>query len=351
VEATNEPRVDIRFNTVTDERGQFAFERVPPGACHVRPDLHFSVESPLKSSRSAPLDLVPGEHATVALGGGGVEVTGQLVLDTPRDDFDFHFSLSYLLAQRPGIETPESLADKGFDWQGGWTDAWRNSQEGGAYLNTLHQWFVKPDPDGKFRISGVEPGDYQFAVALYGSTKGCLVHPIAKRVVPVTVSPGEPALKLGRITIPTQDVPQVGDVAANFEFTSPDGNSTDLAAMRGKYVLVDFWATWCGPCVTKLAEVEAIRKEFGTDNRLIVVGANLDADKERAGEFLKKRPLPWHHALLGDWSSTEVPQRYGVVSVPAYVLIDPDGKIAAMEYLADNIKAKLQTALADKPDR
>jgi thiol-disulfide isomerase/thioredoxin len=121
-------------------------------------------------------------------------------------------------------------------------------------------------------------------------------------------------------------------MASNFEFTSPDGEVTDLAAQRGKYVLVDFWATWCGPCLAKLPEVEALRQEFEAEKGLVVVGANLDSDPTTAREFLETNPLQWNHALLGDWSSTEVPKRYGISSVPAYVLIDPDGRIAVLDY-------------------
>jgi thiol-disulfide isomerase/thioredoxin len=303
--------------------------------------LHFSRESPLKSSRSVPLELAPGSETVIEPGGGGIEVTGRLVVDPPREPFDYHFSLTYLVAKRAGIDPPESLAEKGFDWRRGWSDSWFQSQEGGAYLNTLHNWFVKPDPDGRFRISGVPPGEYELAVNLYGTTEGCLVHPVAQRVVPIEVASGQSAIDLGTVVIPTQDVPQVGDVATNFEFTAPDGKSTDLAAQRGKYVLVDFWATWCGPCIAKLPEVEALREEHSSANQLVVIGANLDSEPETAREFLKKNALNWHHALLGDWSSTDVPKRYGISSVPAYVLVDPEGRISAMEYSLDKIRERL----------
>ena len=124
------------------------------------------------------LTWIRDNHRT---GRGRAEITGRFVVDPPRDPFDYHFSLTYLVAKRPGINPPASLAKKGFDWRKGWSDSWFKSQEGGVYLNTLHHWFVEPDPDGKFRISGVPPGEYLLAVNLYGTTEGCLVHPGAAR--------------------------------------------------------------------------------------------------------------------------------------------------------------------------
>jgi thiol-disulfide isomerase/thioredoxin len=303
--------------------------------------LHWSVKSPLTSSRSVPLRPAPGEKIHVDLGEGGIEVTGQLAAENQLPNFDYHFALNYLVARRPGIEPPDFLAGKGFDRQHGWNDSWLHSSEGGAYFNTLHHWFVKPEPDGRFRISGVEPGAYDFAVNLYGTTEGCLVHPIAMGVIHFTVTPGRTQLDLGKVSIPSIKLPKVGDLAADFEITAPDGSKSRLAALRGKYVLIDFWATWCGPCVAKLDEVERLRKELGPD-RLVVVGANLDSDATRARDFLKSKPLPWQHALLGDWSSTDVPRRYAISNVPAYVLIDPAGRILTNEYWLETIETQLK---------
>ena len=109
-------------------------------------------------------------------------------------------------------------------------------------------------------------------------------------------------------------------------------------------MLIDFWATWCGPCVAKFPEVESLRNEYRKEKGLIVVGANLDAEPNDARKFLKQNPLDWHHAFLGEWSSTGVPKRYGVSTVPAYVLIDPKGRIAAIEYTTEKIRERLNDA-------
>lgn len=343
----DEPRIDLRFYTTTEDDGSFVFERVPPIPCRVCGFLHFARDSALTSSQSVPLSPGPGEQANIVLGGDGVNVIGQLVVEDAPPGFDYHYSINYLFARRPGIEPPASLAGKRFDWHAGWSDSWKNSQEGRAYLKTLHHWFVKPSPKGRIAISGVTPGDYELAVNLYGSTEGCLVHPVATRRIEFSVKPGDSEVDLGRLAIPSWPVPKVGDPASAFAFTTAAGTHSSLGAMRGQYVLLDFWATWCGPCVAKLDEIEQLRRMHTGGKPLNIVGVNLDADTQRAREFLKKRDLPWHHALLGDWSNTDVPRRYAVSSIPAYVLIDPDGRIAAQEYSLEAI-ALVVKSLSDK---
>jgi thiol-disulfide isomerase/thioredoxin len=339
------PRGHFGLYATTAEDGTFAFDRVPPVPSKVEGDIHWSVKGPLSSSRSVPITPAPAEQIAVTLGDGGTEVTGQLALDPPAAaDFDYHFGLNYLVARRPGIAPPAAVAGKGFDWRQGWSDSWTSSLEGGVYLQTLHHYFVKPDPKGRFRISGVEPGDYDLAFRLYGSTEGCLVHPVGLAVVHVTVKDGQAALDLGTIKVPALPGLKVGDAAPAFEFTDLDGHKQKLADARDKYVLVDFWATWCGPCVANIPEVENLRRKYAERLGLIVLGANLDQDSQRAKEFLRDRKLPWQHALLGDWSSTDVPKRFAVSSVPTYVLIGPDGHVIAHESSSDAIAAILDKA-------
>ena len=264
-----------------------------------------------------------------------------MLVENRPQDFDYHFSISYLVAKRPGIDPPAPIAAAGFDWRKGWTDAWRDSPEGSTYLKTLHTWFVKPTPDGRFRISGVEPGEYELAVNLYGTTEGCLVHPLATLVIPLTVKSNDTSLDLGSLSIPSLTLPKVGDVAPDFEFTTLDGSGGRLSGLRGRYVLLDFWATWCGACVAKLGEVERLRRQFSAEKKLEVVGLNLDADRSRVESFLQSTKIPWVHVPLGDWATTSIPRQFAISGIPAYVLIDPSGRIAA----AVNSLEKIEEAL------
>jgi hypothetical protein len=89
---------------------------------------------------------------------------------------------------------------------------------------------------------------------------------------------------------------------------------------------------------------ESLREKYADRLDLVVIGANLDQDTRRAAEFLREKKLPWRHALLGDWSSTDVPARFAISSVPTYVLIGPDGHVLAHDVSLDAISALLETA-------
>ena len=332
------PNFSTYFATSTDSQGRFTFERLPPMACCVRAELHFARDSSLTSSQSIPLDLKPGQTVDVQLGSDGIDVHGQLVVDGAPENFDYHFSLSYLVAKREGIPLPDVLSGKGFDWRHGWNAAWRGSQEGIAYLCTLHHQYVKPSPNGMISISGVAPGKYDLAINLYGSTEGCLIDPVAQRVLPITVKPGMAKLDLGVIRVPMSPVPKVGEQAPSLSSNDENGHPLQLDDFRGKWVLIDFWASWCGSCVATLPNVEAIRRQ----HQIEVIGGNLDGEKQNAESVIRSQSLNWRHLMLGDWAATDVPRRFGVSGLPSYLLIDPDGKIAVHSNRLEDIRKELE---------
>ena len=190
---------------------------------------------------------------------GKVKLTGKVPAD-----LDCRYSINYLVRREPGIAPPPEIAALGFDARAGWRDAWQMSQEGIAYLTTLRTWSVKLAPDGSFRISGVPPGEYDLVIAVYAKPSGCLVDPLAKQVVRVTVTAADAArgeLAIPEIAAVVSPAPAVGGTPV-LSFHRADGTAGTLADFRGKFTSIYFWASWCGPCKKELPAVRRLHEQF-----------------------------------------------------------------------------------------
>jgi protocatechuate 3,4-dioxygenase beta subunit/thiol-disulfide isomerase/thioredoxin len=320
------PRIERHLQTETGPDGRFEFPRVPPGPVNVLVYLTPWRDEGFRSGPRAPLDLRPGEKAELDMGGAGAVVTGRVKLTgkVPAD-LDCNYSLNYLVRREPGIQPPPAVAAAGFDARRGWSDAWRQTGEGQAYLQTLQSWFVKLAPDGTFRVSGVPPGEYDLAVAVYAKPTGCLIDPLARKVVRVKVT--EADVKHGELALPevavtVVPVPAVGDTPT-LTFQRPDGSTGSLTDLRGRHTVVHFWASWCGPCKHQLPTLRRLQARFAGLG-LAALSLSLDERPEFWRAALKQHELPWSQGRLT--SANEA----GVSSVPVYWLLDPAGKIIAL---------------------
>ncbi len=134
-------------------------------------------------------------------------------------------------------------------------------------------------------------------------------------------------------------LPGVGDTL-EIAFTALDGRKVDLAAMKGKVVLVDFWATWCGPCVAELPNVKKAY-EAHHEKGFEIVAISLDEDKKALEKFIKDEKLPWPQAFDGKGWGSDLAQKFGIQSIPATFLIGKDGKVAAANLRGDELEKKV----------
>ncbi|HFA51875.1 MAG TPA: TlpA family protein disulfide reductase [Bacteroidetes bacterium] len=133
----------------------------------------------------------------------------------------------------------------------------------------------------------------------------------------------------------------VGGEAPDFTMNTPEDVPMKLSDHRGKVLLIDFWASWCGPCRRENPNVVAAYKKYH-EKGFDVLGVSLDRNKDRWLGAIKKDGLTWNHVSdLKGWKN-EAAKLYGVTSIPAMVLLDREGKIIARNLRGPALEAKLK---------
>ncbi len=108
-----------------------------------------------------------------------------------------------------------------------------------------------------------------------------------------------------------------------------DGNPISLTDYRGKVVLLDFWAVWCGPCLGEIPNVKAVYEKYH-DKGFDVIGVCFDKDEAVLREFINEKEMPWRQILDKDGFRGVFAKQYGVRGIPAPFLIDPNGKVLSV---------------------
>ena len=132
------------------------------------------------------------------------------------------------------------------------------------------------------------------------------------------------------------------------DFSEQDlgGKPLSVGALKGKVVMVDFWATWCGPCRGELPNVIATYKKHHAQG-FEIIGVSLDSDRDKLDAFLKETDgMTWPQFFDGQGWSNKLAVKYGVESIPFAVLIGPDGKIIGKDLRGDDLENAVAAAVS-----
>lgn len=182
--------------------------------------------------------------------------------------------------------------------------------------------------------------DVKKAEALYNSLDESLKN----------TAPGkEIKTKLGQAKMPAvgATAPPVGDAKwrSDFSAPNPEGKVITLKESLGKVTIVDFWASWCGPCRKENPNVVAIYKELHSKG-LNIIGVSLDKEKSKWTEAIAKDGLTWTHVSNLKFWDEPIAAQYGVQSIPATFILDASGKVVAQDLRGPELKAKIVELLA-----
>jgi peroxiredoxin len=136
----------------------------------------------------------------------------------------------------------------------------------------------------------------------------------------------------------------IGSVAPEIQQATPEGGTFALSQLRGKVVLIDFWASWCRPCRIENPNVKRVYERFRSKG-FEILGVSLDRDHESWVKAIKDDGLPWKHVSDLQFWSNAAAQEYGVTGIPYTVLVDREGRILEKGLRAHDLEGKLAQLL------
>jgi thiol-disulfide isomerase/thioredoxin len=169
------------------------------------------------------------------------------------------------------------------------------------------------------------PDGYQLLMMLAEDGSGDKVKAIAKEITESADAPADMKASAKGLLAQSEALGKPLDI----KFTALDGRDVDLSSMKGKVILIDFWATWCGPCVGEIPHVKEAYEKLN-DKGFEIVGISFDSEKDALQKFVKKEKMEWPQYFDGKGWQNAYGTTYGIHSIPTMWLVDKKGNLRDM---------------------
>jgi len=197
------------------------------------------------------------------------------------------------------------------------------------------------DTDGRFQFAHVPPGDIEFTFVRPGYGKPKTIVLASGRTDHRVVLEGS-ALPLTSGAAPIEETKlKPGQEVPDLKLTALDGTTYELSELRGKYIFLDCWATWCRPCMAEAPNVKALHEAMKDRGDFVLIGISLDTDGKSLKKVIEEEGITWPQIFGPKSGAGEAFEELDGVGIPYTCLIGPDGKLIAQHLRGPDLKAEV----------
>jgi peroxiredoxin len=310
--ADGKPVIARKYFFTTAKDGTFTLPRVPTGRLILTREVPNHSPGRIWFVALGTVDAKPGQDVELHLG-QGTAITGQLLIPPGK----------------PWMIRQARLEPKGKPHVEGFEN-------------------VEIFDDGRFRADGLQPGDYTLHVALHEPPPDNACgwgRVVGEYGASVTVPPNTPLTNVGPIAPNPTAGPDLkpGDPAPDFSVQTLDGQTLRLSDLKGKVVLLDYWATWCAPCIAELPNMKKLAAAHANDPNFVMLSLSIDDTADDPRRFAKDEEIPWPQVWAG--IDSQIVRTYGATAVPVTFLIGPDGRILSRDLRGEQLQSAVDAAL------
>jgi thiol-disulfide isomerase/thioredoxin len=351
------PHVRFDFETTTDASGAFVLDRVPaePGRLErLRrfedgrgggPFLTVASLNP-KPGETVQLPTARQQGRTII---GKLKLPPSLKASSDREAFVLESMESQAVSDRPWIPFPPDIEKGDRKAQTAWIMEWRKTPEARKHFENYRRLSASVKPDGRLRVEGAKPDGYVLTVRLREPTAsghGPVLATATKKFVvpPMPNGYDDTPLDIGEIDVVESKVVRIGQKMPDITAKNlDDGTEWKLSSGAGKVRLIDFWATWCGPCIKAFPTLAALHKEHGGKG-LEIISLSTDEDAKTAADFIKKEKCEWRQTHIG--AKSPLSELLAIDAIPTFFVIGKDDTVIYRGHSPDAAVKAVHTELA-----